>query len=89
MDRVQEERFSDRAEYDAIRDAFVFRPPLLNKARADTILMHPMPRKNEMGTPQDHDVLDSDPRAIYFNQMENGMFVRMALLALVMGVRAV
>jgi aspartate carbamoyltransferase catalytic subunit len=46
--------------------------------------MHPLPRKHEMGTPADHDVLDADPRAVYFRQMENGMFVRMALLAKVL-----
>jgi len=37
-----------------------------------------------MGTPKDHDILDADPRSIYFQQMENGMFVRMALLAKVL-----
>jgi carbamoyl-phosphate synthase/aspartate carbamoyltransferase/dihydroorotase len=47
--------------------------------------MHPLPRKHEMGTPADHDKLDADPRAVYFRQMENGMFVRMALLAKVLG----
>ncbi len=41
-------------------------------------------RKHEMGTPADHDVMDEDPRAVYFEQMENGMFVRMALLAKVL-----
>ena len=60
-------------------------PPVLAQAKPDAILMHPLPRKNEMGTPEDHDLLDTDPRAVYFRQMENGMFVRMALLAKVMG----
>jgi aspartate carbamoyltransferase catalytic subunit len=60
--------------------------PVLDAAKPDTILMHPLPRKHEMGSPHDHDVLDADPRAIYFQQMENGMFVRMALLAKVLGV---
>lgn len=82
--RVQEERFSDRAEYDAIKDGFIMTPPVLNRARPDTILMHPLPRKHEMGTPDDHDILDADPRAVYFRQMENGMYVRMALLAKVL-----
>ena len=46
--------------------------------------MHPLPRKHEMGTRADHDILDSDRRSIYFEQMENGMFVRMALLVKVL-----
>jgi aspartate carbamoyltransferase catalytic subunit len=83
--RVQEERFADPAEYDAIKDRFIMTPSVLAQAKADAILMHPLPRKNEMGTPEDHDLLDTDPRAVYFRQMENGMFVRMALLAKVMG----
>jgi aspartate carbamoyltransferase catalytic subunit len=60
-------------------------PPVLQRVKQDAILMHPLPRKHEMGTPKDHDALDSDPRAVYFRQMENGMFVRMALLAKTLG----
>jgi aspartate carbamoyltransferase catalytic subunit len=59
-------------------------PAVLAQAKPDSILMHPLPRKHEMGTKEDHDVLDEDPRAVYFDQMENGMFVRMALLAKVL-----
>ena len=84
--RIQEERFADRNAYEAIADRFVMTPPVLKQAKSDAILMHPLPRKHEMGTPDDHDILDADPRAIYFRQMENGMFVRMALLAKVLGV---
>lgn len=82
--RIQEERFDDPAEYEAIKDGFVIVPATLEQARKDLILMHPLPRKHEMGTQADHDILDTDPRAIYFEQMENGMFVRMALLAKVL-----
>lgn len=85
--RVQEERFNDPGEYDAIANAFILTPDILAQAKDDAILMHPLPRKYEMGTPHDHDQLDEDTRAIYFTQMENGMFVRMALLALVMGIK--
>lgn len=84
--RVQEERFPNPEAYAAIRDAFIMTKPVLDAAKPDTILMHPLPRKHEMGSPHDHDILDADPRAIYFQQMENGMFVRMALLAKVLGV---
>ena len=83
--RVQQERFQGNpAEYERIKDDFIMTPALLEQAKADTILMHPLPRKHEMGVPQDHDILDEDPRAVYFEQMENGMFVRMALLAKVL-----
>jgi len=81
--RIQEERFQPE-EYETIKDRFILTPPVLEDARKDLIVMHPLPRKHEMGTPEDHDVLDTDPRAIYFEQMENGMFVRMALLAKVL-----
>ena len=82
--RVQEERFADRSEYEAIKDGFIMTPGLLARAHPDAILMHPLPRKHEMGPPESHDALDDDPRAVYFQQMENGMFVRMALLAAVL-----
>ncbi len=83
--RVQEERFANPDDYLAIKDRFIMTAPVLVNARPEAILMHPLPRKNEMGTPEDHDALDADPRAVYFRQMENGMFVRMALLAKVLG----
>lgn len=79
--RVQEERFSDPAAYAAIADAFVVTPAVMARARRDAILMHPLPRKLEMGSVEDHAVLDADPRSVYFHQMENGMYVRMALVA--------
>ncbi|NDJ85559.1 MAG: aspartate carbamoyltransferase [Chloroflexi bacterium] len=82
--RIQEERFDNPADYQAIKDNFIMRPHVLAQARADAILMHPLPRKHEMGSPEDHDALDIDQRAVYFRQMENGMFVRMALLAKVL-----
>ncbi|MFO7322554.1 MAG: aspartate carbamoyltransferase [Chloroflexota bacterium] len=83
--RIQEERFADRADYDRIAGRFVMTPDVLAQAKPDAILMHPLPRKHEMGTPADHDILDADPRAVYFKQMEYGMFIRMALLASVLG----
>lgn len=82
--RIQQERFKDEAAYDRIKDGFIMLPEILEQAPKDCILMHPLPRKHEMGTQKDHDILDADPRAIYFEQMENGMMVRMALLAKVL-----
>lgn len=83
--RIQQERFANLADYEAIADHFIMTPDLLAEAKSDAILMHPLPRKHEMGTTTDHDILDADPRSVYFNQMENGMFVRMALVAKVLG----
>jgi aspartate carbamoyltransferase len=83
--RIQEERFEDRADYEAIADRFIMTPDVMDHARPDAILMHPLPRKHEMGTQADHDILDADPRSVYFRQMENGMFIRMVLLALTLG----
>ena len=78
--RVQEERFADQSGYDEVKAGFIMTPGVMDRARKDTILMHPLPRKHEMGGPSDHDLLDADPRSVYFQQMENGMLVRMALL---------
>ena len=83
--RVQEERFDDRAAYEAIADRYVMTPPVLSRAKPGAILMHPLPRKHEMGTPADHAILDADPRSVYFHQMQNGMYIRMALVAGVLG----
>lgn len=83
--RIQQERFTNSADYEAIADHFIMTPGLLAEAKADSILMHPLPRRHEMGSTSDHDVLDADPRSVYFQQMENGMFVRMALVAKVLG----
>jgi aspartate carbamoyltransferase len=83
--RVQEERFEDKADYEAIAGDFIMTPEVLAKASDEAILMHPLPRKHEMGTEADHAVLDNDPRSVYFHQMQNGMYMRMALLAGVLG----
>lgn len=82
--RIQEERFEDADAYERIKGRFIMTPAVLAQAGADAILMHPLPRKQEMGTRADHDILDADRRSIYFEQMENGMFVRMALLVKVL-----
>lgn len=87
--RIQQERFARQADYEAIRDDFIMTPAVLNQAPRDVILMHPLPRKHEMGSPADHDILDQNPRAVYFQQMENGMFVRMALLAHVLDLEGI
>ena len=78
--RVQKERFPSAEAYDAVRGAYIVDRKALDSAPKDCIVMHPLPRVDEIATD-----VDADPRAKYFEQMENGMYVRMALLALVLG----
>ncbi|KAK5129539.1 hypothetical protein LTR08_003160 [Meristemomyces frigidus] len=78
--RVQKERFEDPNMYDAVKDELVVNSKTLRDAKKNMIVMHPLPRNLEL-----HKDVDDDPRAAYFRQMRYGMFVRMALLALVMG----
>ncbi len=79
--RIQEERFATPADYNRVKDDFILDPAMMDRLKSDAVLLHPLPRKHEMGSHQDHDRLDQDRRAFYFQQMENGMLVRMALLA--------
>ncbi len=78
--RVQKERFTDLAEYDRVKDFYVVDEELMAKAKERMIVMHPLPRVGEISY-----AVDQDPRAAYFRQMRNGMFIRMALLAAVLG----
>jgi carbamoyl-phosphate synthase / aspartate carbamoyltransferase / dihydroorotase len=78
--RVQRERFADPAEYAAVASAYKVTPETLTRAKSGMILMHPLPRVGEIA-PE----CDLDPRSVYFRQAEHGMYVRMALLAAVLG----
>ncbi len=78
--RVQKERFEDLALYEALKHAFIIDAKVMAKAKPKMALMHPLPRVGEITTE-----VDGDPRAAYFRQMEYGLFVRMALLAMVLG----
>jgi aspartate carbamoyltransferase catalytic subunit len=78
--RVQQERFQDEKVYSAVKGSYIVNAQLLQGAPSDMIVLHPLPRIDEIATD-----VDSDPRAAYFRQMENGMYVRMALLSLIMG----
>jgi aspartate carbamoyltransferase len=78
--RVQKERFEDPAEYEKVKGAYVIDAAAMKAAKKDMIVMHPLPRVTEIS--QD---FDDDPRAAYFRQMEYGLYVRMALLAMVLG----
>jgi carbamoyl-phosphate synthase/aspartate carbamoyltransferase len=77
--RVQKERFPDLAHYERVKNAFVIDNAVMKNAKPNMIVMHPLPRNNEI-----HEEVDFDPRAAYFRQMRYGLYTRMALLALVM-----
>ncbi|CEF65096.1 CAD protein [Strongyloides ratti] len=95
MTRIQKERFASQNDYENVKGKFVLTPKLLNESRLDNdeaekinafgpnrelpIVMHPLPRVDEISTE-----LDYDERAAYFRQMENGVYVRMALLTLLL-----
>ncbi len=78
--RVQKERFEDPSLYESVKGAFVITPETLLRAKERMIVMHPLPRVGEIAYE-----VDDDPRAAYFRQMEYGLYVRMALLAMVLG----
>lgn len=78
--RVQRERFVNPEEYEKVKGSYMITPETLAAAKERMIVMHPLPRVGEISME-----VDDDPRAAYFRQMEYGMYVRMALLALVLG----
>jgi aspartate carbamoyltransferase len=78
--RVQRERFEDPEVYDKVKGAYVITPEVMKPAKKEMIVLHPLPRVTEISME-----FDADPRAAYFRQMEYGLYVRMALLAMVLG----
>ncbi len=78
--RVQKERFEDPAQYEQVKGSYVITPETMQRAREECIIMHPLPRVGEISIE-----VDDDPRAAYFRQMEYGLYIRMALLAMVLG----
>ncbi|MEZ4670050.1 MAG: aspartate carbamoyltransferase [Anaerolineae bacterium] len=77
--RIQKDRFEDQAHYESVRNSYVITPELMTHAKAEMTIMHPFPRVGEIDV-----AVDDDPRAAYFRQIEYGMYVRMALLAMVL-----
>ena len=75
MTRVQQERFTDLEEYERVKDCFVLDAAKMRYAKQNMAVLHPLPRVNEIAID-----VDADPRAAYFRQVENGKFVRMALI---------
>lgn len=75
MTRVQRERFFNEEDYLRLRDSYILTADKLGTAKSDMIIMHPLPRVNEISTD-----VDSDPRACYFKQAKYGKYIRMALI---------
>lgn len=81
MTRVQKERFFNESDYIRLKDSYILDLKKLESAKDDLVILHPLPRVNEIKME-----VDEDPRAWYFQQVKNGMFVRMALIMLLLGV---
>lgn len=75
MTRVQRERFFNEEDYIRLKDYYILNKEKLEKAKKDLCIMHPLPRVNEISVD-----VDDDPRAAYFRQVENGKYIRMALI---------
>jgi len=80
MTRVQKERFFNEEEYIRMKDCYVLTKEKLHLAKDDMLILHPLPRVNEISVE-----VDSDPRAVYFKQVQNGVYVRMALILTLLG----
>jgi aspartate carbamoyltransferase catalytic subunit len=81
MTRIQKERFSDPIEYEKVRNAYILRNEMLKGAKENMRVLHPLPRVNEIDTD-----VDDNQMAYYFHQAQNGVYVRQALLASILGV---
>jgi aspartate carbamoyltransferase catalytic subunit len=81
MTRIQKERFSDPMEYEKVKNSYILKNSMLDEAKSNMKIMHPLPRVNEITTD-----VDDNPKAYYFTQALNGVYVRQALLAAILGV---
>jgi aspartate carbamoyltransferase catalytic subunit len=77
--RIQKERFEDPADCDKVKDSYVITRELVNSTNPEITIMHPLPRVNEIATD-----VDGLPGAAYFRQADNGVWARMALMALIL-----
>ncbi len=80
MTRIQKERFTDAGEYERLKGSYVLDMPKMVLGKADMAVLHPLPRVNEIAL-----AVDDDPRAAYFEQAQNGVYVRMALILTLLG----
>lgn len=81
MTRVQKERFFNEEDYVRLKDTYILDEQKLESAKDDLVIMHPLPRVNEISVE-----VDNDPRAKYFDQVKNGRYVRMALILMLLGI---
>ncbi|MDD2962942.1 MAG: aspartate carbamoyltransferase [Bacteroidales bacterium] len=81
MTRIQRERFSDPMEYERVKNSYILKNSMLEKSRQNLKILHPLPRVNEI-----NEDVDPNPKAYYFQQALNGVFVRQALIAKILGV---
>lgn len=82
MTRVQRERFFNEEDYIRLKDSFILDSEKMKLARDDMYVLHPLPRVNEISTD-----VDNDPRAVYFKQAKFGVYVRMALIITLLGLK--
>jgi aspartate carbamoyltransferase catalytic subunit len=80
MTRIQKERFGDLSEYERVKGSYIINRAFLDRVKRKVVILHPLPRVDEI-SPE----VDTYPGAAYFRQVRNGVFVRMALLAMVLG----
>ncbi|MCB2220174.1 MAG: aspartate carbamoyltransferase [Bacteroidetes bacterium] len=80
MTRIQQERFADPLEYERVKGAYILRENMLSDAKKNLRVMHPLPRVNEIT-----EDVDDNPKAYYFQQAQNGVYVRQALLTIILG----
>ena len=83
MTRVQRERFFNEQDYIRLKDRYILDNEKMKCANKDMIVMHPLPRVNEISVE-----VDKDPRAVYFEQAKNGVYIRMALIMMLLGLKA-
>lgn len=81
MTRVQKERFFNEEDYVRLKDFYILRKDKMDLAKPDMLVLHPLPRVNEISVE-----VDDDPRAIYFKQVQYGVYVRMALILTLLGI---
>lgn len=80
MTRIQQERFADPLEYERVKNAYILRNEMLEDSKKNLRVLHPLPRVNEIT-----EDVDNNPKAYYFQQAQNGVYVRQALLATILG----
>lgn len=82
MTRIQRERFADPMEYERVKNSYILKNDMLENSKSNMRILHPLPRVNEI-----EEAVDQNPKAYYFQQAKNGVFVREALLASILGLK--